>query len=75
MRRDGAGTRLPVCVALAALPLIAVLFAPEPASAQFAVAGRKVPPAESNFAGVRQVTPRDGLVVQINHDARTAGDF
>jgi len=73
MRRDGAGTRLPVCVALAALPLIAVLL--EPASAQFAVAGRKVPPAESNFAGVRQVTPRDGLVVQINHDARTAGDF
>ena len=73
MRRDGAGTRLPVCVARAALPLIAVLFAP--ASAQFAVAGRKVPPAESNFAGVRQVTPRYGLVVQINHDAPTAGDF
>ena len=75
MRRDGAGTRLSVRVALAALPLIAALLAPEPASAQFSVAGRKVAPAESNFAGIRQVTPRYGLVVQINHDARTVGDF
>jgi hypothetical protein len=62
-------------VALAALPLIVTFLAPGPASAQFAIAGKKVPPAESNFAGVRQVTPRYGLVVQINHDAQTAGDF
>jgi hypothetical protein len=75
MCRDGADQKFSVPVALAALALIAGLLGPGSASAQFAVAGRRVPPAESNFAGVRQVTPRYGLVVQINHDARTAGDF
>ena len=75
MRRGGAGKWLPVRVALSALPLIAALLAPGPASAQFTVAGRKVPPLETNFAGIRQVTPRYGLVIQINHDVRTAGDF
>jgi hypothetical protein len=75
MRRNGAHKKFPVPVALTALSLIAALSAPGLASAQFTVAGRKVPPAESNFAGVRQVTPRYGLVVQINHDVRTASDF
>lgn len=46
-----------------------------PAAAQFSVNGQKVPPAEQNFAGVRQVTPRYGLVVQINHDVQRPGDF
>jgi hypothetical protein len=58
-----------------ALALGAHLLLPAPAAAQFTVGGKKVPPIESNFAGVRQVSPRYGLVVQINHDARTAGDF
>jgi hypothetical protein len=54
-----------------------VLSVDVPASAlgQFTVAGKKVPPLETNFAGVRQVTPRYGLIVQINHDARVNGDF
>jgi len=59
----------------AASALVACLFLPAPGSAQFTIGGRKVPPIETNFAGVRQVSPRYGLVVQINHDARTAGDF
>ncbi|PWU24954.1 MAG: hypothetical protein C5B48_03780 [Candidatus Rokuibacteriota bacterium] len=75
MHRNGAGKRRPAPLALMALPLCAAVLAPVPATAQFAIAGKKVPPAESNFAGVRQVSPRYGLVVQINHDARTAGDF
>jgi hypothetical protein len=75
MRRKGADERLPARVALAALPLIAALLAPASASAQFSVAGRRVAPVESNFAGVRQLTPRYGLVVQINHDTRAVGDF
>src|SRR5215813_9713748 len=75
MRGDGVGQRFAVRVTLAALALIAALLAPGSAGAQFTVAGRKVPPAETNFAGIRQVTPRYGLVVQINHDTRTAGDF
>jgi hypothetical protein len=54
---------------LAGVPVIA------PAVAQFSVKGRTVPPAERNFAGVRQVTPRYGLVVQINHDVQRPGDF
>ena len=58
-----------------ALALVACLLLPGPASAQFTIGGKKVPPIETNFAGVRQVSPRYGLVVQINHDARTAGDF
>jgi hypothetical protein len=58
-----------------ALGLAAAVLAVSDARAQFAVAGQKVPPAETNFAGVRQVSPRYGLVVQINYDVRTAGDF
>jgi hypothetical protein len=58
-----------------ALALVTSLLLPGPASAQFTIGGRKVPPIETNFAGVRQVSPQYGLVVQINHDARTAGDF
>jgi hypothetical protein len=48
---------------------------PSVAGAQFTLSGKKIPPTETNFAGVRQVSPRYGLIVQINHDARTAGDF
>jgi hypothetical protein len=55
--------------------LIAVLLAPLSAAAQFAIAGKPVPPAESNFAGVRQITPRYGLIVQINHDVHPPADF
>jgi hypothetical protein len=61
-------------VVLAALAL-AVVGKPCPAAAQFVIAGRKVAPQESNFAGVRHATPRYGLVVQLNHDARLNGDF
>jgi hypothetical protein len=61
-------------ILLAVLAVAAVL-GPAPASAQFTVAGRKVPPQESNFAGVRHASPRYGLVVQINHDARLASDL
>jgi hypothetical protein len=56
--------------------LVAALLAPVclgeagPAHAQFTIHGKKVAPVESNFAGVRQVTPRHGLVVQVNHDIR-----
>ncbi len=57
------------------LVLIVGVAVTAPAAAQFSVNGRKVPPAEQNFAGVRQVTPRYGLVVQINHDAQRPGDF
>lgn len=32
-------------------------------------------PQETNFAGVRHTSPRYGLVVQLNHDARLHGDF
>jgi len=60
---------------LPALALLASVAAASPAAAQFSVNGQKVPPSESNFAGVRQVTPRYGLVVQINHDVRPPGDF
>jgi hypothetical protein len=63
-----------VLLALAALALAGWL-APSPAAAQFTVAGRKVTPQETNFAGVRHATPRYGLIVQLNHDARTNGDF
>ena len=41
MRRDDAGKRLSVSVALAAPPLIAALLASGPASAQFTVARKK----------------------------------
>jgi hypothetical protein len=58
-----------------ALALLTILASAAPVSAQFSVAGQPVPPIETNFAGVRQVTPRYGLVVQINHDVRPPGDF
>ncbi len=75
MRQDHGGRRLWIGAALATVPVVAMLLAPGGANAQFAVAGKKVSPVESNFAGVRQITPRYGLVVQINHDARPPGDF
>jgi hypothetical protein len=64
----------------AVLTLLAVfafasLLDPCPAAAQFTIGGRKVTPQETNFAGVRHASPRYGLVVQINHDARLHGDF
>ncbi|MGH7389738.1 MAG: hypothetical protein ACREM3_09815 [Candidatus Rokuibacteriota bacterium] len=58
-----------------ALGLLGGVALATPAAAQFSVDGQKVAPAESNFAGVRQVTPRYGLVVQINHDVRRESDF
>lgn len=60
---------------LTALTLAASLLDPGLAAAQFAIAGRKVTPQENNFAGVRHASPRFGLVVQLNHDARLNGDF
>ena len=74
MLRDDAVQRMRSPSRLAVVALIAALLAPVSASAQFAIAGKRVSPAESNFAGVRQVSPRYGLIVQINHDVR-AGDF
>lgn len=63
-----------VLLLLAALAL-ASFGDPCPAAAQFTIAGKKVAPQESNFAGVRHASPRFGLVVQINHDARPNGDL
>ena len=62
-------------LALLVMLVLAGLFDPCPAIAQFMIGGRKVAPQESNFAGVRHASPRYGLVVQINHDARHNGDF
>jgi hypothetical protein len=58
-----------------ATALTAVLLAPAGAAAQFTLNGGKVAPAESNFAGARQVTPRYGIVVQVNHDAHAPRDL
>jgi hypothetical protein len=63
-----------VLVLLTAL-VLAGLLGPAPAAAQFTIGGRQVTPEETNFAGVRQTSPRYGLVVQLNHDARLNGDF
>jgi hypothetical protein len=60
---------------LGTLVVLAGVAVPVRAVAQFTVNGRTVSPAERNFAGVRQVTPRYGLVVQINHDVQRPGDF
>lgn len=60
---------------LPALALLASVTAAPPAIAQFSVNGQTVPPSERNFAGVRRVTPRYGLIVQINHDVRAPRDF
>lgn len=51
------------------------LLFPGQASAQFTIAGKKVHPSETNFAGVRQVSPVYGFVVQINHNAQLAVDI
>jgi hypothetical protein len=55
--------------------VLASLLGPPPAAAQFTIGGRKVTPQETNFAGVRHSSPRYGLMVQLNHDARLNGDF
>jgi hypothetical protein len=69
VRRVGAALTLVVA------SVAAGVFDPCPAAAQFAIGGRKVAPQESNFAGVRHTTPRFGVVVQLNHDARLNSDF
>ena len=72
------GRRIPGRVALVlltALALAANVLDPCIAAAQFTIEGRKVMPQETNFAGVRHTSPRFGLVVQLNHDARLNGDF
>jgi hypothetical protein len=62
--------------AILTLGLVLVsLLDPPRAAAQFTIAGRKVTPQETNFAGVRHASPRYGLAVQLNHDARLNGDF
>lgn len=61
--------------ALRALALLASLAGATPASGQFLVDGKRVGPTETNFAGVRQISPLYGFVVQINHDARLDGDL
>jgi len=58
-----------------ATAVAAALLTPVGAAAQFTLNGSKVPPAESNFAGVRQVTPRYRIVVQVNHDAQSPRDL
>lgn len=75
MLRDDAVGRMRSPSRLTVVALIAALLAPAVVHAQFAIGGKRVPPVESNFAGVRQVTPRYGLIVQINHDVRPPGDF
>ena len=65
----------PAVLILLAVSAVASLLVPCPAVAQFTIGGQKVTPQESNFAGVRHTSPRHGLVVQINHDARHAGDL
>jgi hypothetical protein len=64
-------------VALILLTALALwgLCCPGSSAAQFTIGGRKVSPEETNFAGVRHTSPRHGLVVQLNHDARVNGDF
>jgi len=61
--------------ALVTATLVPLGLLPAVAHAQFTVGGKRVPPIETNFAGVRQVSPRYGLIVQINHDAQPGGDF
>ena len=68
-------TRRRRAILLGTLVVLASVAVPVRAVAQFSVNGRTVSPAERNFAGVRQVTPRYGLVVQINHDVQRPGDF
>lgn len=58
-----------------AAAFVLCLLVPPLAHAQFATGGKKLPPTETNFAGVRQVSPVYGFVVQINHDAELPGDL
>jgi hypothetical protein len=75
MRRAGRVSPSRAVLTLLAMLLLAGLSDPRPAAAQFTIGGRKVTPQESNFAGVRHASPRYGLIVQLNHDARLNGDF
>ncbi len=75
MRRAGRISPSRGVLILLAAFLLAGVLDPRPAAAQFTIAGQKITPQESNFAGVRHTSPRYGLVVQINHDARLNGDF
>jgi hypothetical protein len=75
MRRAGRVSPSRTVLNLLAVALLASLFDPCPADAQFTIGASKVAPQESNFAGVRHASPRYGVVVQLNHDARLNGDF
>ena len=75
MRRDRRASPSPLVLTLLAIAALAGLLVPCPVAAQFTIGGQKVAPQESNFAGVRHASPRYGLVVQINHDARHASDL
>lgn len=75
MHRAGRVSPNRAVLTLLATLLLAGVFDPCPAAAQFTIGGRKVAPQESNFAGVRHASPRYGVVVQLNHDARLNGDF
>jgi hypothetical protein len=50
-------------------PILAV------AAAGFTIDGRPVKPQDSNFAGVRHVSPTYRIPVQINHDTQLTGDL
>jgi hypothetical protein len=75
MRQVRSNTAVRAVLLLVVACAAAGLFDPCPASAQFTIGGRKVAPQESNFAGVRHTSPRYGVVVQLNHDARVNGPF
>lgn len=66
VRRIGRGVGGLVLAALAA-------GAGPAAAAEFRLGGRVVPAESRNFAGERHATPRFGIAVQINHDARPTG--
>jgi hypothetical protein len=75
MRRIGPGSTRGRLLVLTAILALAPPAFPAAAAVQFTISGRKVAAQESNFAGVRHASPRYGLVVQINHDARFDGEF
>jgi len=75
MRRAGRVSSSRAVLSVLAVIVLAALFDPCPAAAQFTIGGKKVSPEESNFAGVRHASPRFGIVIQVNHDARLNGDF
>lgn len=60
---------------LLAVFVIAPLFVAEAGEGRFAISGRPVPPESTNFAGDRHASPRFGIWVQINHDARPGSGF